>query len=239
MTPEEVMESEVFIETVNAINYFNENNVNRLIVDLRFNLGGNDLLAAVLIGIFYETSTFYEHITGTYDDDYAVLFSLWTEPITPQFTGEIAVIVDPNCISTGEGIAMLFQRLNNAHIVSYRGTNASFGIVDYGPVYMPSELVITFPQAMSLDENYIIQLDSDSTLTGGVSPDIRVPLTVENVVAQWQENHDVQLEYAESFLLDNECQLFKLDLSGLNSGIYFSNISDGFKEYQSKIIVNN
>ena len=292
MTPEEVMESEIFIETVNAINYFNENDVSGLIVDLRFNLGGNDLLAAVMMGLFYESSTFYEYITGTYDDAYAIMYSLWTEPITPQFTGEIAVIVDPNCISTGEGIAMLFQRLNNAHIVSFSGTNASFGIVDYGPVYMPSELVITFPQAMSLDENYIIQLDSDSTMSGGVSPDIRVPLTVENVIAQWEEGRDVQLEFAESLLLDideilmdqvcllypnpcsdyinlrilaetqnsynvslynlqgqlvyfkqlnyiNESHVFKLDLSGLNSGIYFYSISDGFKEYKSKIIVNH
>ena len=197
ITPEEIMQSSDFSAVQDAIN-----DIDKLIVDLRFNLGGNDLQAAVMMGLFYENTSFYEYITGSYDDNYEVVYSLWTEPLTPKYEGEIAVIVDPNCISTGEGLVMMFQRLNNAQIISHWGTNASFGMVDFEPVLMPAGLAVTFSQAKSLDGNYVIQLDSDSTLSGGVSPDIRAPLTIENVILQWQEGHDVQLEYANSLLLD-------------------------------------
>lgn len=202
VTPEEIMQSPDFIKVQDAITYFNNNNIVKIIVDLRFNLGGNDLQAAVTMGLFYENASFYEHITASYDDNYEVIYSLWTEPLTPRYEGEVAVIVDPNCISTGEGLAMMFKRMENAQIVSHWGTNASFGMVDYDPVLLPEGLAVTFPQGRSLNENYIIQLDSDSTLSGGVSPDIKVPLTVENVILQWQEGRDVQLEYAKSLPLD-------------------------------------
>jgi len=185
-----------------AVTYFNDNNIDKLIVDLRFNLGGNDMQAAVMMGLFYENSSFYEYITGSYDDDYEIIYTLMTEPLTPKYKGEIAVIVDPNCISTGEGMAMMFQRLENAQIVSHWGTNGSFGMVDYEPVFMPAGLAVTFPQGKSLNENYVIQLDSDSTLSGGVMPDSKIPFTVENIILQWEEGQDVQLEYAQSLLLN-------------------------------------
>ena len=202
ITPEEILQSPDFIKVQDAITYFNNNGIDKLIVDLRFNIGGNDMQAAVTMGLFYDNSSFYEHITSSYDDDYEVIYSLWTDPLTPKYEGEIAVIVDPNCISTGEGLAMMFQRLENAQIVSHWGTNASFGMVDYEPVLMPAGLAVIFPQARSLDENHIIQLDSDSTLRGGVQPDVRVPLTTQTVIQQYEEGIDVQLKYAESLLMD-------------------------------------
>ena len=201
-TPEEIMQSQDFIKVQDAITYFNDNNIDKLIVDLRFNLGGNDMQAAVMMGLFYENSSFYEYITGSYDDDYEIIYTLMTEPLTPKYEGEIAVIVDPNCISTGEGVAMMFQRLGNAQIVSHWGTNGSFGMVDYEPVFMPAGLAVTFPQGKSLNENYVIQLDSDSTLSGGITPDNKIPITIESVILQWEEGRDVQLEYAQSLLLD-------------------------------------
>lgn len=204
MTLQEVMESDIFILAAQAIEYFNVNDINKLVVDLRFNLGGNDLLATALLGFFYNTSEFYEHITGTYDDNYEIIFSLYVEPLTPQYTGEIVVLTDPNCISSGEGMAMMFQKLSNAHVISSWGTNGAYGIVDFGPVYMPGGLIITFPQAISLDQDLKILLESDSTMHGGVSLDVRIPLTVENIRRQWENGEDVQLESALSFLLEIE-----------------------------------
>lgn len=201
-TPEEIIQYPDFIKVKDAIAFFNDNNVDKLIVDLRFNIGGNDLQAAVTMGLFYEQASFYEYITASYDDDYEVIYELMTEPLTPLFNGEIAVIVDPNCVSTGEGLAMMFQRLDNAQIISHWGTNGAFGMVDYDPILMPGSLQIMFPQAMSLNENHIIQLDSDSTLVGGVIPDIIVPNNVDNIKKQWEQGIDVQMEYAISTLLD-------------------------------------
>ncbi len=202
MTPDEIKQDPLYLEVVDAISFFQQNNIQRLIVDLRFNLGGNDLFAAVLMGMFYQEASFYEHITTTVDQGFDILHSLWTYTDEPNFTGEIAVIVDPNTISTGEGLAMMFQRLPNANIVSHWGTNGAFGIVDYEPIILPLDLMVSFPQGRSLDEHYHIQLDSDSTLAGGIQPDIRVPIDLQSVIMQYQEGVDVQLKFAESFLLE-------------------------------------
>lgn len=200
-TPEEIMQHPDFLKVKDAIAYFNDHNVDKLIVDLRSNMGGNDLQAAVTMGLFYNQPSFYEYITATYDFDYEVIYELTTEPLTPLFNGEIAVIVDPNCISTGEGLAMMFQRLDNAKVVSHWGTNGAFGMVDYDPILMPGGYQIEFPQARSLNENHIIQLDSDASLAGGVMPDIKVLNTVDNIKKQWNQGIDVQMEYAISTLL--------------------------------------
>jgi len=233
-TPEEILQSQDFIKVQDAITYFNDNDIEKLIVDLRFNLGGNDMQAAVMMGLFYENSSFYEYITGSYDVNYEIIYTLMTEPLTPKYEGEIAVIVDPNCISTGEGLAMMFQRLENAQIVSHWGTNGSFGMVNYEPVFMPAGLAVTFPQGKSLNENYVIQLDSDSTLAGGVSPDNKVPITIENIILQWEEGRDVQLEYAQSLLLEvdekimnNEFVVFPVPCSNvLNIKITSGKVAD-------------
>ncbi len=200
LTVAEMLQFEDFLTVKKAIQYFNDNDVQKMIVDLRGNLGGNDLQAAVTMGLFYQNPSFYEYITGTYDDDYAIDIMLQTEPLQPLFEGEIAVLVDPNCVSTGEGFAMMFDRLDNAHIVSHWGTNGSFGMVDHDPVLLPLDISISFAQARSLDENQKIQLDSDSLLHGGVQPDIKVPLTRESLIQQWTDGIDVQLEYAISLL---------------------------------------
>jgi len=249
-TPEEIMQSQDFIKVQNAITYFNDNNIDKLIVDLRFNLGGNDMQAAVMMGLFYENSSFYEYITGSYDDNYDIIYTLLTEPLAPKYEGEIAVIVDPNCISTGEGLAMMFQRLENAQIVSHWGTNGSFGMVDYEPVFMPAGLAVTFPQGKSLNENHVIQIDSDSTLSGGVSPDNKVPITVENIILQWEEGRDVQLEYAQSLLLDvdektinNEFLVYPIPCSNIlnikiTSGKVANYKIDFFNSQGQKILTN-
>jgi carboxyl-terminal processing protease len=61
---------------------------------------------------------------------------------------------------------------------------------------MPGGLTVEYPGGQSLDENGVVQLDSDWSLEGGVTPDIRVPLTAETVRAQFKDGHDVGLETA-------------------------------------------
>jgi carboxyl-terminal processing protease len=193
-----------FIKMENAVKYFNENQVNKMIMDIRLNQGGNDLQAAVSMGLFFNYKSFYEHMTSNYATNYAITYTLYTEPLSTLFDGEIAVLIDPNCISTGEGFAMMFDRLENAHIVSHWGTNGSFGMVDWDPVEMPLGIAVGFPQGRSLNENYVIQIDSDSLLVGGIYPDVKVPLDRDAVIKQWQNGIDVQLEYAKGYLLNIE-----------------------------------
>jgi hypothetical protein len=53
-----------------------------------------------------------------------------------------------------------------------------------------------YPPGQSRDAQHQVQLDGDHNLQGGVVPDIRVPLTEENVYAMFVENEDLVLQYA-------------------------------------------
>ena len=200
-TIEEVRLSEIYLEVREAITYFNEQNVDKLIIDLRLNAGGNDILGSAISGFFVDNPMFYEYITGTSDENFAIIFELITEIETPHFNGEVVVIVGPNCISTGEGIPMMLQKLPKAQVISFWGTNGSFGITP-NVVLMPEGLIILFPYGRSLNEEMVIQLDTDAEMIGGIQPDVKIPLTTERVIAQWDEGKDVELEYAISTLLD-------------------------------------
>ncbi|TSA28814.1 MAG: T9SS C-terminal target domain-containing protein [Bacteroidetes bacterium] len=202
LTLEEIRQTAIYDSVKSAITYFNEQSIDKLVFDLRHNNGGNDLMGSAISGFFIESPMFYEYITGTSDDNYTIIDSIITVPETPKFNGEVVVMVSPKDISTGEGIPMMLQRLHNARVISFWGTNGSFGIIP-NVVIMPDSLqFILFPYARSLDQDQVIQLDSDSLLLGGVQPDIKIPLTVERVIEQWPEGKDVELEYAISMLLD-------------------------------------
>lgn len=200
-TLEEIRQSEAYLEVQSAINWFKTLETEKLIIDLRFNMGGNDFLGSAIAGFFYDEPSFYEHITWDADGGFEIFFTVITEPEQPIFDGDVVVLVGPNCISTGEGIPMMLQRLPNAQVVSFWDTNGSFGMAGETVIFSDSIFGIQYPFARSLDENEQIQLDSDADLEGGVRPDIRIPLTVQRVKALWEDDIDVELEYAKEVLL--------------------------------------
>ncbi len=109
-------------------------------------------------------------------------------------------MVGPRNISSGEGIPMSLQRLPGNKVVSFYGSNGSFGMLEWWSVHylypLPADLYLRFPVGRSLDKNMKIQLDSDSTMTGGVVPGIRVPLNDTVINQLYAEGIDVELKYA-------------------------------------------
>ncbi len=202
-TLEEIRQSETYQEVRAAIEWFDELGIDKLIFDLRFNLGGHDLLGSAIAGFFLEKPDFYEHITSAVDNEFEIYHTIITQPEIPHFGGDVVVMTGPNNISTGEGIPMMLQRLPNVHVISFWGTNGSFGIVGDKIILTDSLLSVSFPFSRSLNENEVIQLDSDSELNGGVQPDISIPLTVKRVIDIWENEIDVELEYAMNFLRTN------------------------------------
>ena len=94
---------------------------------------------------------------------------------------------------------MAIERLVKGHTLGFYGTSGTFGLTS-GETLMPGGLIINYPLGRSLDENYKIQLDSDSSKNGGVIPDIHVPLDRENMRAMYVDSVDVELNYAITYL---------------------------------------
>ena len=85
------------------------------------------------------------------------------------------------------------------HVVGFYGTYGSFGMSG-AEVLMPGGLTVDYPNGQSLDANGHVQLDSNWELAGGIIPDVRVPLTMETVRAQFIDGRDVVLEAALKLL---------------------------------------
>jgi len=171
-----------------------------IVVDLRFNRGGDDNLAAAFAGWFVDRPVFYEYGT-TYDPgtgEPAVLWESWTAPPPDRYTGPVALLVSPYTISSGEGLPKVFAESGTGAIVSWYGTNGAFGMQSLGPV-LPLGIMTAFPQGASLDESGRIQVDSNASMVGGVAPTVRVPLD-RATLARAMAGEDVQLAYAVEWI---------------------------------------
>lgn len=176
------------------------NNSPGIVIDLRYNNGGDDNLAACYAGWFVDKPVFYEYGT-TYDRGsrkFTILTEAWAQPQVNAYHGPVAVLVSPDTISSGEGLPMIFTRSGRGKIISWYGTNGAFGMNNVQGI-LPLGMYVFFPNGASLDETRAIQVDSNATLSGGISPQIRVPLN-ESTVARAMAGEDVQLTYAMEWL---------------------------------------
>jgi carboxyl-terminal processing protease len=171
-----------------------------MVVDLRYNGGGDDNIASCFAGWFVEKPVFYEYATK-FDPgsrQFTIVSEAWTQPRPNAYHGPVAVLVSPYTISSGEGVPMVFANSGTGTIISWYGTNGAFGMNTVEAV-MPLDQLLFFPDGASLDQNGVIQVDSNAALVGGVAPQIRVPVN-EDTVARSMAGEDVQLTCALKWL---------------------------------------
>lgn len=181
-----------------AVAYANENQCAGMILDIRNNVGGLDEMVAEILGLFYEEKILYEYQKYGDSDD---LTALYIEPESQRFDGKIIALINSQCISSGEGVALGIKNLPNGETMGFYGTNGSFGMAGAN-IIMPAEITIDYPFGQSLDKDKNIQLDSQNGI-GGVSPSIRVPMTAENAL-RIANGEDVELEEALRILTKRE-----------------------------------
>ena len=180
-----------------AMQSFITNKVPGIILDLRDNNGGYDQVAADICGFFYNEQSHYEHIysinlnTGIFEHSNTINI----EPRSLYFDGKIIVLVGPFCLSSGEGPPKYIQMLPNGEVISFYGSNGSFGISG-AQFNMPNGLIVNYANGQSRDVNHVIQIDGNAEGIGGITPDLRVPINEKTLNAAIIEKKDVELEFA-------------------------------------------
>lgn len=194
-----------------AVDSFASSNAVGLIVDIQGNLGGSDAMVAEFLSSFYSKKTLYEY-TNIYNRKSGKMeiwlvdeatnqiepgAGLYIEPGSQRYTGPIVVLANLGTVSSGEGVAMGIKNLPNGKAMGFWGTNGSFGVAGE-EVAMPEGLTVKFPWGQTLDKNKVIQIDSRDG-KGGVAPDIKVPMNLENAI-KWAAGENVVLDAAVKYI---------------------------------------
>src|SRR5262249_45026500 len=145
----------------------------------------------------YEYPGVLNHATGTFDvrDDAPVRMV----PREPHYGGKVALLIDDETVSSGEGFPLILKGLPNVQVFGWRGT-AGFFAINSKSVKLRGGYTVHFPRAQSVGPEGRIQVDSDHTGKGGVEPDVRVPLNEASLQGQFQEGRDMVLERAKEWL---------------------------------------
>ena len=176
-----------------AIERMIANNVPAIIIDLRHN-GGGSPLGTYFASYFVEEridvsrSYYYSEKSGEFETfgppDY-------TEPDDElYYDGQLAILVSSACASACENVSYVLGELPQTRVFGYYASKGIYGEVARGQYLLPGGYSLQTPTGMT--QNMAGEIIIEGT---GVVPDIRVPLTEENVRLEYLEEQDVMLDF--------------------------------------------
>jgi C-terminal processing protease CtpA/Prc len=151
-----------------------------IIIDIRDNSGGNAQLALDFAGFFFDHTidlyhtAYYNERTGKFE------YTPGMQQIIPgdlQFTGPLAILISPDCVSACEGFAAAMKYDNRSIAVGNYPTAGAFGEVGRGQYKLPGDLTLQFPTGRSETPNGQLFIEGK-----GITPDVTVPVTSDSVL---------------------------------------------------------
>ena len=181
-----------------AIQYFNDNAIPGVIIDMRINGGGSGWLADQMAAYFFDEEIVVGN-TARYNEGSGEFYmdpGDETRMIPPrpelQYSGPLAVLVGPACASACEFFSYDMTINNRAVIVGQYPSDGAGGSVE--DFIMPEDITVQLTIGRAVDAQGNIHLEGK-----GVEPDIRVPVTFETLQQQ-ASGEDVVLQAAEEYL---------------------------------------
>jgi C-terminal processing protease CtpA/Prc len=177
-----------------AMDTFKTNQVPGIIIDLRYNFGGNPIgLAAFLTGqeIPMPQGYSYNETSGKFEPN-GVPGRIY--PNVEQYSfSKMAILVGPTCYSACEQEAYSFSQVPGMMVVGMYPSSGTFADVGDGQIAMPDGISMQFPT-----ERFLLA-DGSLFLQGqGVQPTVRVPVNEKTTEA----TSDVVLQAAENAILN-------------------------------------
>lgn len=177
-----------------ALQYFIDNEIPGVIIDMRWNGGGNGWLADQMAGYFFDKeintgiSAVYDEVTGEFYTDPATEQLMIPPREGLQYKGDVVVMVGPACASACEFFSYDMTIEDRAVVVGQYPTAGAGGGVE--AFLMPENTYVQMTVSRQMDADGNVHIEG-----GGVAPDVRVPVTVESFQRE-QAGEDVILEAA-------------------------------------------
>jgi C-terminal processing protease CtpA/Prc len=187
-----------------AINYFNQNKVPGVILDMRVNGGGSGWLADQMAAYFFDKETVvgnvarYDKSSGQFYMDPGDQTSMIPPRADLQYKGPVAVMVGPACASACEFFSYNMTIDNRAIVVGEYPSEGAGGSVEQ--FLMPEDMHVQITTGRAVDAQGNIHLEGK-----GVTPTEKVPVTVDTLQKE-ANGEDVVLKAAEDALTNGKPQ---------------------------------
>lgn len=182
-----------------ALNRLQAQGMKGLVLDLRFNVGGMDQLAADFAGHFIENETTYARIF--YYDAHKKDFierkneRILSRPVAPRISVPVVLLVNYKTACAAEGFARILVEQAQAQVCGFEGTHGTFGITG-GGLTMPKGHTVFYPVGRMTDEHGNMVITSTAEGEGGIVPTIRIPATRETLAARHGQQQDLARDAA-------------------------------------------
>jgi C-terminal processing protease CtpA/Prc len=181
-----------------AIQYFNDNQIPGVIIDMRINGGGSGWLADQMAAYFFDqeivvgNTARYSKETGEFYMDPGDETRMIPPRSQLQYSGPVAVLVGPGCASACEFFSYDMTINDRAIIVGQYPSDGAGGSVEQ--FLMPEGIYTQMTTGRAVDAEGNIHLEGT-----GVVPTVKVPVTFETLQRQ-ANGEDVVLQAAEDAL---------------------------------------
>lgn len=159
-----------------------DNDVPGVIIDVRANSGGSLGMAMDFAGYFFKEEItlyqnyYYNQNSGQFE---STGYPTRIRPAPQYYSGVVAILVGPDCVSACEGFAYAMRQNGRAIIVGHYPSAGAFGEVGQGQYQLPGDLNMQFPTGRSVTPDGEIVIEGS-----GVAPDIVVPVTEDSALGR-------------------------------------------------------
>ena len=180
------------------VDNINKDESKNLILDLRNNEGGSDLVGSVIASYFSANDYLYIKESILKNNKYKKINEIYVNGYK-KINIPTVIIVNGNTISAGEIIAYNLQKKENIKVAGLTMTNGSISTVKK-KIIMPGNILISIPSIACGDEKNSVIIDSDNKKDGGIKLDIKIPINEGTIIKIFNEKIDYEIEYILNYL---------------------------------------
>jgi C-terminal processing protease CtpA/Prc len=176
------------------IQTMNEQGISGLVIDMRQNGGGSGFLADQMAAYFFDepldisTSSSYDVELGEFYSDPRGVSRFYLPPEDLRFSGKVAVLVGPNCVSACEFFSYAMTLQDRAAIVGQYPTGGLGG--GQKAFVMPGGVVLQFSVSRPEDMQGNVIIEGT-----GVVPTVKVPVDEQTLFADGDPILDAAVGY--------------------------------------------
>ncbi|MBP1546129.1 MAG: peptidase S41 [Oscillospiraceae bacterium] len=189
---------------IEKLDEYSAKGVENIVLDMRCNSGGDSQVVKAIAEIFAPVGEHYYATDGKWDDEAGCYL---TDPETGRFVkgkdnyftgenlwdGNVIILVNANSVSAADHLTYVMQGMENVTVVGFTEPNGSSQGI--GGIKLENGQFI-FSNALLLDENGDVLIDSGADYESGNDIDIRVPLDEEAIEALFVKGEDYLMQKA-------------------------------------------